>query len=184
MRAFIAIDLDAELKTTLQDLVLKLKRTGADVRWAGAAGMHLTLKFLGEIGAESVSAVEAVMGAAAAAAPRFPLVLRGTGTFPEGGNPRVLWAGFEETPSLETLQRALEDGLEREGFPREERAFHPHLTLGRVKGPSRLREAVLELEKNSDRRFGEMTVRKLTLFESVLRPQGAEYRAAAEVDLP
>ncbi len=184
MRAFVAVDLDPELKSALQDLILKLKTTGADVRWVGAAGMHLTLKFLGEIDPARLPAVEAVMREAAAAAPRFRLVLRGTGTFPAGGRPRVLWAGFEEAPALLALQRAVEDGLEGQGFPREERDFHPHLTLGRVKSPARVREAALELDKFHETVFGEMTARKITLFESVLKAQGAEYKTVTECDLP
>jgi RNA 2',3'-cyclic 3'-phosphodiesterase len=184
MRAFIAVDLDPELKRALQELILKLKKTGADVRWVGASGMHLTLKFLGEIGPDLVPAVETVVRTAAAAAPRFSLVLAGTGTFPGAGNPRVIWAGFREAPALISLQRAIEDGLEAAGFPREERDFHPHLTLGRVKSRTRVREVLLELEKFREIFFGEMTAGKVTLFESVLKPQGAEYRAAAEFDLP
>jgi 2'-5' RNA ligase len=179
MRTFVAIDLDPELKRSLQDLILKLKRTGADIRWVGSQGMHLTLKFLGDVGGERVPAVEDVLRGAAAASPSFPLVLQGTGTFPGGKSPRVIWAGFKEEPALLALQMGVEDGLEREGFSREERAFHPHLTLGRVKSQSGVREALLELEKYRGALFGEMTARKLTLFESVLKPQGAEYRAIA-----
>lgn len=184
MRTFIAIDLDPELKKALQDLVLKLKRTGADIRWVNFHGMHLTLKFLGEVGQDKLPAVENVLKEAAAASSRFPLVLMGTGTFPGGKSPRVIWAGFKEDPALLSLQKAVEDGLEREGFPREEREFHPHMTLGRVKSPSRVREALVELEKYRETSFGEMTARKVTLFESVLKPQGAEYRAVSEFELP
>jgi 2'-5' RNA ligase len=177
MRTFAAIDLDPEIKRSLQDLILKLKRTGADVRWVGSQGMHLTLKFLGEVGEDRVPAIEGVLRGAAGASSSFPLVLQGTGTFPGGKSPRIIWAGFKEEPALIALQMAVEDGLEREGFPREERAFHPHLTFGRVKSPSGIREALLELEKYRGALFGEMTARRLTLFESVLKPQGAEYRA-------
>lgn len=184
MRIFIAIDLDSELKKTLQDLVLKLKKTGADIRWISFQGMHLTLKFLGEVGQDSIPAVENVLRTAASGHSRFPLALRGTGTFPGGKSPRVLWIGVKEEPALMDLQKEVELGLEKEGYPLEERPFHPHLTLGRVKSPSRVREAVLELEKFRDTVFEEMTVRKVTLFESILRPQGAEYRAVSEFDLP
>jgi 2'-5' RNA ligase len=183
MRTFIAIDLDPELKRTLQDLILKLKRTEADVRWVNSQGMHLTLKFLGEIGEDRVPAVVSVLRGAAAGSTILPLLLQGTGTFPGGKSPRVIWAGFKEEPGLLALQRSVEDGLELEGFPREEREFHPHLTIGRVKSPHRIREALLELEKYREARFGEMTARKLTLLESVLKPQGAEYRAVSEFEL-
>lgn len=183
MRSFIAIDLEPEIKKTLQDLIQKLKKTGADVRWVNLQGMHLTLKFLGEVAADAMPAVEAVMQLAASGHPGFPLALHGTGVFPGGKNPRVLWIGITEEPELMGLQDDIDQGLEMEGYPREQRAFHPHLTLGRVKSPSGVREAVLELEKYRDVSFGEMTVRKVVLFESLLRPQGAEYRVAAEFNL-
>jgi 2'-5' RNA ligase len=183
MRTFIAIDLEPEIKKTLQDLVQKLQRTGADVRWVGVQGMHLTLKFLGEVGADSMPAVETVLKLAAAGHPGFPLALHGTGAFPGSRNPRVLWVGVTEEPELMGLQEDIDQGLEMEGYPRDERAFHPHLTLGRVKSPSGIRKALLELEKYGEASFGEMAVRKVALYESILRPQGAEYRVAAEFDL-
>jgi 2'-5' RNA ligase len=183
MRSFVAIDLDPEIKNALQDLILKLKKTKADIRWVNFQGMHLTLKFLGEVNQDSIPAIEAVLRAASAGRSPFPLILKGTGTFPGGKSPRILWAGFAEEPVLMSLQEAVEAGLEKEGYPREARPFHPHLTLGRVKSQAGVREAVLELEKRRESVFGEMTVRKLTLFESILRPQGAEYRAFREYDL-
>ena len=183
MRTFIAIELDQPLKDRLGELVRGLKRTGADVRWTGPAGMHLTLKFLGEIGEKDAAAVEEVLKGAGAVHARFPLTVQGTGFFPPGRNPRVLWVGVKEESGLTALAMHLETGLERLGYPRESRDFHPHLTLGRVRGPSRLGEVLVELEKDRDTVFGGMTASKVTFFESILKPDGAVYRALAEVEL-
>lgn len=183
MRTFIAIDLDPALKATLLELVGALKRKGADVRWVQPQGLHLTLKFLGEVGPAGLPAVAEAVRKAAAEKRSFPLVLQGTGTFPGGARPRVLWAGVREVPELMDLQRAVEEGLEKVGYPREARPFHPHLTLGRVNGPSRITEAVRELDKCRDTGFGEMTVQSVAMFESVLKPQGAEYRITEEFAL-
>ncbi|HYA48239.1 MAG TPA: RNA 2',3'-cyclic phosphodiesterase [Burkholderiales bacterium] len=183
MRTFVAIDLEAGLKQALEDLIRKLKRTGADVRWVDARGMHLTLKFLGEVEAAAIPGVEQAVKEACSSHAPFPLILRATGTFPAARNPRVLWVGVAEEPTLMSLQRAAEAGLERLGFPAETRPFHPHLTLGRVKGQARVREATAELDNYHDTVFGEMTARTLTLFESILKPQGAEYRVVAEFAL-
>lgn len=184
MRTFIAIDLEPGLKTALQDLVRKLKRTGADVRWTRTEGLHLTLKFLGEINPEELDKVKAVMGSIAGRHPSFPLKLSGTGAFPNERSPRVLWVGFAAEPALLGLQEDLERGLGSAGFPREERPFKPHLTLGRVKGPSRIREAVQAMSGERPEGWSGMTVRKVTLFESRLHPDGAEYRVIAETELP
>lgn len=183
MRTFIAIDLDPGLKTSLQNLVRILKRTGAEVRWSGAQAMHLTLKFLGETEEDRASAASEALRRTASRHPGFRLELRGTGTFPPGRPPRVLWVGLEAGPELPALREDVETAMEALGFPRENRPFHPHLTLGRVKGPGRLREALAELGKHSDSTFGEMTARKVTFFQSLLRPEGAEYRVIGEFPL-
>jgi 2'-5' RNA ligase len=183
VRSFIAIDLEPGLKTSLQGLIRILKTTRADVRWAQTNGLHLTLKFLGEIDEEKSAVVKHVLEGVAGRHASFPLRLEGMGAFPGEHSPRVLWAGFAAEPGLLAFQSELEQELEREGFPREERDFHPHLTLGRVKGPVRVRDAMLELEKHSRDNLGEMTVRKVALFESRLSPGGAEYRVLADYEL-
>jgi 2'-5' RNA ligase len=183
VRTFIAIDLEPGLGTALQGLVRALKATRADVRWAQTNGLHLTLKFLGEIDEEKAAVVKKLLGVVARRHASFPLRLEGTGVFPGEHRPRVLWAGFAAEPGLLAFQNDLECELEREGFPREERPFHPHLTLGRVKGPGRIHEALLELEKHRSGSLAEMTVHKVALFESRLRPEGAEHIVLADCDL-
>jgi 2'-5' RNA ligase len=183
VRAFIAIDLDPGIKTALETLVRGLKATRADVRWAGPAGMHLTLKFLGEIDADRAARVESVMAAVARRHAAFPLRPEGAGAFPNERSPRVLWVGFAAEPGLLAIQADLEAALDTEGFERDNRAFTPHLTLGRVKGPGRLAEAMTELGRHRGDAFGGMTVRTLTFFESRLLPQGAEYKIVSEAGL-
>ena len=183
MRTFIAIDLEPGLKTALQGLIRALKATGADVRWTQTNGLHLTLKLLGEIDEEKSTGVKRTIQEVAGRHASFPLRLEGTGAFPGEHNPRILWAGFAAETGLLAFQDELERELVREGFPREERAFHPHLTLGRVKGPGRVRDAMLELEKYRRDSLGKMTVHKVALFESRLRPEGAEYSVLADYEL-
>jgi RNA 2',3'-cyclic 3'-phosphodiesterase len=184
MRTFIAIDLSPALKDKLLELVSGLRRTRADVKWIDPGAMHLTLKFLGEIDPGRAPEVTGTMNTVAARHGKFPMGLAGTGAFPGWKNPRVLWAGVVENAALAALQADLDSELARLDFPSEDRAFHPHLTLGRVKGPARVREAADELEKHSGDVFGEMTVDTLTFFQSVLDPRGAEYKVIAEARLP
>jgi 2'-5' RNA ligase len=183
MRAFVAIDLEEAIKKSLQALVRDLKATGADVRWVQAGGLHLTLKFLGEIDEAQAFRVKAILAEVAGRHAAFPLRLEGTGAFPGERSPRVLWVGFAAEPGLLALQGELDKALEAEGFAREDRAFKPHLTLGRVKGTARLQNAMLELAKHREESFGGMTVRKVALFESRLRPEGAEYKILYEAGL-
>lgn len=183
MRAFVAIDLEPGIREPIQALILALKATRADVRWAQPGGLHLTLKFLGEIDESRASRVKTVLGEVAARHRAFPLRAEGTGVFPGERAPRVLWVGFAAEPGLMALQADLEQALEAEGFEREERPFRPHLTLGRVKGPARIGDAVAELERRGRETFGGMTAGKIALFESRLGPGGAEYKIVAEAGL-
>lgn len=183
MRAFVAIELDREIKEVLLALVRDLRATRAAVRWAEPGGMHLTLKFLGPIDEGQALRVRDILAQVASRHHPFPLELRGTGAFPGERSPRVLWVGFAPAPELAALQNDLESALVPEGFEREDREFKPHLTLGRVKGPERLGPAMAELAKHRDRSFGSMVARKVTLFESVLRPEGADYRSIFEAGL-
>lgn len=185
MRTFIAVELDPVIKRNLSDFLGRLKELGPkNISWAREEGMHLTLKFLGEIEESQASSIQNILGTVSKKYLRFPLAVQGTGYFP--ANPkyvRVLWVGIEEQPILIGLQKELESELEKLGFAREKRAFHPHLTLGRVRFPSNLDEILKELEKNKAAVFGEMTVHKITFFQSRLKPSGAEYTALAESEL-
>ncbi len=184
MRAFIAIDLEPRIKDSLGALVRDLRATRADIRWVSDGGMHLTLKFLGPIDESQALRIKEILKDVAGRHHAFPLRLEGTGAFPGETSPRVLWVGFAAEPELLALQDDLDTALEAEGFEREKRGFTPHLTLGRVKGPERVAKAMSELAKRREESFGSMTVRKVALFESLLRPEGAEYRIVFEAELP
>lgn len=185
MRAFIAVETSPEIKARLQELIRRLKRPNADVKWIEPQGMHLTLKFLGEITPGFLAGVEAGLAAAAGRGRPFELQVSSTGAFPpHSRSPRVFWAGVAAGPELAELQADVEAEMEKLGFPRERRPFSPHLTLGRVKGPAGLARVMAELEKETAAFFGAMTVERVTLFQSTLRPQGAEYAAIREFPLP
>jgi RNA 2',3'-cyclic 3'-phosphodiesterase len=183
VRAFIAIDLEPGLKAAVRDLVRRLEALRAEVRWTKPDGHHLTLKFLGEIDDATAGRVRSALKAAASRHRPFPLRLAGTGAFPDDRSPRVLWIGVDAGPELTALQADLEQALGREGLPSEDRAFKAHLTLGRVKGRARLDKAMAELAARAGDDFGGMSVTKIALFESRLRPDGADYHILEEAPL-
>lgn len=183
MRTFIAIDLNPEIKKTLFLLIDELDKGSRNIRWIRQEGMHLTLKFLGELGRERVPEIEDVLKRISKNYEPFILKFKGTGSFPPGKkNPRVLWVGIEVGETLIAFQSQLEGELEKLGFPRERRKFHPHLTLGRVKSFFNLRETLSLLEKYRERNFGEMKAEKITFFQSILKPTGAEYSVLSEFE--
>jgi 2'-5' RNA ligase len=185
MRAFAAVDLSPEIKRALEALIRNVRKNAGGVKWVGPGAMHLTIKFLGEIPEDKAGTVGTLLEGLAGTHRPFLLKLKGTGTFPPGGglNARVLWAGVVEDPGLMGLREALEDEFERAGFPREDRPFHPHMTLGRVKSPDGLERVLRELERYGTVDLGEMMVARITLFQSVLKPSGPEYRVLTEAAL-
>jgi len=185
MRTFIAIDLDPEIKKAISDFLRRLKKLGSsNIGWIKEQGMHLTLKFLGEIDDAQVSQVKELMEDTTRSSKTFLLKLKGTGFFPPNSKyARVLWIGTVSEAALLELQERLESRLEGLGFSRENRPFHPHLTLGRVKNPSGLGDIISEFEKAKEAEFGEMTVKRITLFKSTLKPTGAEYTVLHESPL-
>lgn len=182
IRSFIAISLPDSVLHAIGKAQDSLERFGFDIRWVRKEGIHLTLKFLGDI---EESDVERVGGAVKrAAVGTFPFTLKGAGVgvFPDLKRPRVVWAGLSgETQPLFDLQKKLEAELAQIGFPEEERPFKGHLTMGRVKGRlDRLRfgDALKKVEGFEIEPFQAASV---ILFQSTLRSDGAVYTRLVDV---
>ncbi len=183
MRAFVAIDLPAEIHAELERQQLAFRLACHDARWTRPEGIHLTLKFLGEISEAQVKSVTETL-AALGEFQKFPVEVRGFGFFPNARRPRVFWAGVEAPEALAALAGRVEQAMEGLGFPREQRAFNPHLTLARFKIPRPQPELAALVEKMSAFSLGRFEVSGFFLFESKLSPQGAEYRKIAAFPAP
>jgi 2'-5' RNA ligase len=135
VRAFIAIELPDSVKAVLSGLQERLRRGGpAPVKWVEPDGMHLTVKFLGNVAAPAIPDIERVIADSAQNIHPFRLSLGQPGAFPNLRAPRVVWVGIEgDTATLASLQESLERGILPLGFEKEKRAFSAHLTLGRVR---------------------------------------------------
>ena len=185
MRTFIAIGLDPAIQKTMADFLRRLRKINSrNVTWVRDEAMHLTLKFLGNVDESRAAAVKSVLAEITKSVSPFPLALKGTGHFPL--NPRsirVLWIGAFEQPTLMALQREIDFRLQPLGFAAESAPFHPHLTLGRIKSPGKLNDVLNEMERYKFSDFGQMTVATITLFESKLKPTGAEHSVLAEFSL-
>ncbi|MBI4166716.1 MAG: RNA 2',3'-cyclic phosphodiesterase [Acidobacteria bacterium] len=178
MRAFIAIDLPHEIRIELARWQTAFRSVCPDARWTRPEGIHLTLKFLGEITDAQVGRVTETL-AGLGALQRFSVEIKSFGFFPDVRRPRGFWAGVAAPPELVHLARRVEDAMGKVGFPSEKRAFSPHLTLARFREPRpqpALREAA---EKQAGLLLGRFEVTQFFLYESKLAPQGAEYRKIA-----
>ncbi len=170
-RLFVAIDLPEAAK----DRVLSLRQDDLPPgRWSRRDALHLTLHFIGDVPEAVARAYQRILGEVDA--PAFDLRIGGVGQFPIEARPRVIWAGVENTPPLRALHEAAGQALEREGFQRERRRFHPHITLMRFKKPLRRGLASKWIQAHLDFHSAPFPVRQFALYESELKPQGAIYR--------
>src|SRR5206468_2894709 len=158
---------------------------GLPVKWVRGEGLHLTLKFLGDVADEREPELAAALARAAAGARGLALALGGFGVFPDFRRPRVVWVGIAPEPGLEILQHRVEQEFAPLGFPTEARAFRPHITLGRAARDARpaaltgLEEALGRLE------FAETAlVSALDLMQSTLQSGGPVYHVRHSERLP
>ena len=188
IRSFIAIELPEEAKEGLARLRKELDRDGHKfVKWVDPGGIHLTLKFLGNIPSNRVTEITEAMGKAAQGISPFHLESSGLGVFPNLKQVRVFWVGISgELDKLSKLQQNIDSALAALGFAKEERPFVPHLTLARI------REGASSSERRS---FGELVgstifedrypvkVEAISLMRSQLTPAGAIYTCLSVVGL-
>lgn len=180
MRLFVAIELDPDLKRSLQVMIDGLSEFRRTVRWVTKEQMHVTLKFLGEVDRENVAAVCEACAEVAAGCEPFEFALDSTGCFPPKGRVRVIWGGSSQTcPELLACASGCEDAFEKLGFARETRPFSTHMTIGRVRQDDtqgRLRKALDEMAIRPARQNAD----SMTLFQSVLSPRGAKYSVVGQ----
>jgi len=180
MRLFVAIELSPQSKERLT--ALKTEIPGAT--WVKPSAMHLTLRFLGDQ-IDPIRLVPIQKALASIKAAPFPLTLRDTGRFPESAKKpaRVLWIGLAGQPALTALQAAVEQAVIPLGFPAEERAFSPHITLARLKSESNSPELERFLEEQRGFRAEPFIVSEFFLVSSLLTPQGPIYHHEARFAL-
>src|SRR5215831_19404581 len=184
-RLFLAVNLGVATTRKIADAVARMRtvadRRGLRVGWVPPANLHLTLKFLGWSSAEVVEAIRDRTVAAAAGVAPFELAARGAGGFPSDGHARVLWVGVGDPGGvLSSLVGRLEVEMAALGFARESHAFHPHVTVGRVKDGRGTDEVLAPFK---DVPFGSSQIRELVLYESFTKSSGSEYIAQFRVPL-
>jgi len=183
LRLFIAVDLPESLRRTLSDLQETLRHELKDISigWSRIEGIHLTLRFLGDVEESRVREIGERMNAIAMPWNPIQLELRTVGVFPSVKRPRVLWCGIDgELERLSHLQARLEEKLETIGFPCESRPFTPHLTLGRFRDRASMSSQLIEtLKLNLNERVNlyvdRFTADSLSLIKSELHRSGSIY---------
>jgi len=181
VRAFLAIPIAAPLRREIARTQQQLAADLPQVRWVAPETIHLTLRFFGDIPEESLEKIGEVMLSVGRLCSPFPVEVAGVGAFPSLSRPRVIWLGVRGGSALAALHSAIDAGLQRIGFPGEERPFSPHLTLGRSR--QRLAAALPVLERYCDVACGTLTADRMILYESRLEPSGAVHLPRKTVSL-
>jgi 2'-5' RNA ligase len=184
MRLFIAIEIPDEIKKEMLKVQEQLRKANIDASWPRAEGMHLTLKFLGEVPEKKIAEIVSGLQKAAEGIGKLRLEVKGVGTFPNPRNARVVWIGlFGDIGKLTKLQEAIENAMAGIGLARDQRKFTAHLTLGRIKY-IRSRDLWLSLlSEIKDRSLTGFDATAISLMQSELKPSGAVYTEMGRVEL-
>jgi 2'-5' RNA ligase len=179
LRAFIAVEIPHEIQQAIYKATSNFRQsTGSLIRWVPQENMHLTLKFLGDVSPSNVDMLTQMLRAEADSSHCFDIRVGGLGSFPSLRRPRVLYIGIQAPAGLEALQHGVESDSHRLGYESEERAFSPHLTIGRVKqdisvsDQQKIRQLLENIHIDS---LGTARVDSVHLFKSDLKPSGSVY---------
>lgn len=172
-RLFCALELPANVRTHIVSHARRLqeKFPYATASWTREENLHLTVKFIGEVEASRAPSLSNAVTRAASSVESFVVLFDHPGAFPK----RVLWIGVEDpSGNLSKLQQQLEIECERDGFPREERAYHPHLTLARLRKPQGT-QTLITAHKELPFAAVVVMVSELVVIRSELSSKGSTY---------
>jgi 2'-5' RNA ligase len=178
MRLFVAVNFPIKLRRRIASATKSLRNLSMPARWVEPEKLHLTLKFIGEVRDELAEELAEALARAASTFRPFEIHFSQVGAFPSLRGPRIVWLGVELTGDLRFVKHDLEHVFSEMGIERETRAFHPHVTLGRVEGGAKA-GAFRELERLARKIEFEDSYRvsHIDLMRSRLRPAGPEYTA-------
>jgi 2'-5' RNA ligase len=183
IRTFIAFDTPRPIREKISELQTELKKTDADVRWEPIEKFHATIKFLGDVNEAILPAVLTKIQSVVESHTSFEVVYTTLGCFPHRKNPRVLWVGCENTDgTLELLKTRLDVELLSFGFEAEQRQFHPHITLGRIKSSKGLKNLTPMLE-NLTFQPQIALIKEILTMKSLLKHDGSEYSIVKRMQL-
>jgi 2'-5' RNA ligase len=169
------------LASASEILARRAREAGIQVKWVPPVNYHVTLKFLGWTRVATLGAVQDALVAATRGVTRLAFRTSRIGAFPSMERANVVWAGVEEEGGalrLAELARQIDAAMAELGFAAERRAFHPHVTLGRLRDSRPLREVVSPV---AEQMFGETRIEAITLFESEMKSSGSVYTEISRI---
>ncbi len=185
IRTFIALELPDVLRRLAECTIASLAETTTAVRWVQPHKTHVTIKFLGDVEETEIYQVCRATAQAVEEAAPFQVYCRGLGAFPGLERPRTIWLGVDDPEGqLERLQKSVQRALYQLRFPKEQRRFHPHITLGRSRYGRRDAEGLVAyLHQHADLEGGPIDVNELVIFSSELTSDGPVYTVLGRAPL-
>jgi 2'-5' RNA ligase len=174
LRTFIALPALPTVQQAIAEVQKKLKTVQADVKWEPQDKFHITLIFLGNVEQSKLERLSTALAKSFQQFRSFTISYESIGAFPTIRNPRIVWIGIQSNQTVLDLQAAAGQVCAEFGFPKEDRVFHPHITLGRVKETRnvvRLTEAIKTVTFDPI----EMYCSEIVLMKSELHPSGSIY---------
>ncbi len=186
VRTFVGVELSSSIRERISALQNELRKTLPPMNWVRPESIHLTLKFLGYVESSRIPQIQSVLEPIGRSRKSFSITVQGLGVFPHIKRPRIFWIGVTgKTQPLEELVLEIETALEPLGFPPEEKAYHPHLTLARIKRENSIVGSALLKDKILDHPYpsGTLNIDRFILFQSDLAASGPIYTPLAVVPL-
>ncbi|HEX6649955.1 MAG TPA: RNA 2',3'-cyclic phosphodiesterase [Pyrinomonadaceae bacterium] len=178
-RVFCAVELPDAVRVRLQKHITGLREGVPDVpaSWTRVENIHLTVKFFGNVAVDQIPKISEATSRAVKDFDSFQIEIGGIGVFPKLSRAQVLWIGVSDlSGKLLELQRRLENEFAKAGFPKEDRAYKPHLTIARIRKPEGARR-LADAHLNMSFEPAELIVNELILFRSELSSKGSKYTA-------
>ena len=182
IRAFLAIDLDDDLKPKINKIIREFKQIDANIKYVDLQNLHFTLKFFGDIDTEGIDVLAERIENVVKDFDSFNIKIKGCGAFPNKNRIKVIWVGLDEDSILKELHDKLDKQFNSVGFDLDKK-FSSHLTIGRMrsaKGKDKVKNTIESFD-NVD--IGSMEVTSIVLKKSTLTPAGPIYEDLIEFKL-
>ncbi len=182
VRAFLAIDLDDDLKPKINKIIREFKQIDTKIKYVELTNLHLTLKFFGDIDTDGLELLQGTIANVVSEFKPFKINIKGCGAFPNTNHIKVIWVGIEDDEILNELHDRLDEEFIRLGFDKDKK-FSTHLTMGRMKSAKNKSKVKDTIDKFGDFEIGEMEVNCISLKKSTLTPSGPIYDDLKKFDL-
>lgn len=182
IRAFLAIDLDDDLKPKINKIIREFKQTDANIKYVDLQNLHFTLKFFGDIDTEGIGLISQKIENVIRDFNSFDIKIKGCGAFPNKNRIKVIWVGLDEDKILKDLHDTLDKEFNSIGFDLDKK-FSSHLTIGRMKSAKGKDKVKNTIEQYNNVDIGTMKVKSIVLKKSTLTPRGPIYEDLIEFSL-